>query len=63
MATALAPLLAGTGWTVRIEDVDADPVLAERYDTLVPVLLDGDRELCHWHLDVPAVRAYLAALR
>ena len=54
----LQPLAAEFGWTIRVLDVDADPVLEARWDELVPVLLAGDVELCHYHLDESAVRAY-----
>lgn len=54
----LAPLAAELGWTVRVLDVDADPVLEARWDELVPVVLAGEVELCHYHLDEAAVRAY-----
>ncbi len=32
-------------------DVDADPVLEARYGDLVPVLTDGDQQICHYFLD------------
>lgn len=55
-------------FAVEIRDVDADPVLEARYDERVPVLAaavgtDGEKELCHYHLDPAAVRAYLAEIR
>jgi thioredoxin reductase (NADPH) len=55
-------------FAVDIRDVDADPVLGARYDERVPVLAaavgtDGEKELCHYHLDPAAVRAYLAEIR
>ena len=56
----LTPLAAELGWTVRVVDVDAHPELEARWDELVPVVLHGDTELCHYHLDVAAVRAYCA---
>ena len=51
-----------------IQDVDADPVLEARYDELVPVLAARagsgmEKELCHYHLNPDAVRAYLAEIR
>lgn len=55
---ALQPLAAELGWTIRVLDVDADPLLEARWDELVPVVLAGDTELCHYHLDESAVRAY-----
>lgn len=54
----LTPLAAELGWTLRVLDVDADPALEARWDELVPVVLAGEAELCHYHLDEAAVRAY-----
>ena len=44
-------------------DVDEDAELEARYDELVPVLLGGDTELCHYHMDHAALDAYLASIR
>ena len=63
MAAALAPIAAEFGATVVVLDVDADPELESRYDELVPVLLHGDKELCHYFLDEPKVREYLSEIR
>ena len=41
-------------------DVDTDAALESRWGDLVPVLLVGDRELCHYHLDHAAVARHLA---
>lgn len=61
MLTALDFLRGEFAFTVTVLDVDADPALEEKYDELVPVLVDGDgRELCHYFLDLPKVREYLA---
>lgn len=52
----------GQAFDIAVRDVDADPALLDRFDELVPVLYgepDGP-ELCHYFLDEPAVRAYLA---
>nr|WP_244860964.1 glutaredoxin family protein [Aromatoleum petrolei] len=54
----LLPLAAELGWRVRILDVDADPALEAKWDELVPIVLAGDTELCHYHLDEGAIRAY-----
>jgi Glutaredoxin-like domain (DUF836) len=59
MHAALVPLLASTGATVEMIDVDADPALEARWGERVPVLLDGERELCHFRLDAPAVARWL----
>lgn len=54
----LRPLAAELGWSVCVLDVDADPELEARWDELVPVVLAGDMELCRYHLDEGAIRAY-----
>lgn len=54
----LRPLAAELGWTVRVLDVDADPELEARWDELVPAVVAGDTELCHYYLDEAAVRTW-----
>jgi len=63
MAAALEPLAAEFGITVKVVDVDSDPLLEATYDELVPVLLHGRNELCHYFLDEPKTREYLAGIR
>lgn len=63
MEAALAPVAAEYAATVKVLDVDADPVLEAKYDELVPVLLHGEVELCHYFLDEAKVREYLAEIR
>lgn len=63
MELALAPLVAEFDAAVRVLDVDADPVLEAKYDELVPVLLHGENEICHYFLDEPKTREYLAGIR
>ena len=63
MEAALAPLAAEFGATVTVVDVDGDPLLDAQYDELVPVLLHGKNELCHYFLDEPKTREYLAGIR
>lgn len=63
MEVAVAPLAAEFDAAVTVVDVDANPALEARYDEFVPVLLHGDRELCHYFLDEPKVREYLAGFR
>jgi thioredoxin reductase (NADPH) len=60
MEVALAPLLEQYGATLVVLDVDADPLLEAKYDELVPVLLHGQNELCHYFLDAEKVNSYLA---
>lgn len=63
MEVALALLAAEFGASVTVVDVDADPALEAKYDELVPVLLHGESELCHYFLDTAKVREYLAEIR
>jgi thioredoxin reductase (NADPH) len=58
MEVALTPLLAEYGATLEVLDADADPTLA-RYDELVPVLLLGEQEICHYFLDEAKARVVL----
>lgn len=51
------------GFRLRVVDVDQDPALEQRYGELVPVLVGGDSEICHYHVDRPALDAYLAKIR
>lgn len=63
MEAALAPLADEFGVNVTVLDVDANSTLVAKYDELVPVLLHGDTELCHYFLDEPKTREYLAGIR
>ena len=60
MRVAVTPLAAAAGVTLDEIDVDRDPALEARWGTSVPVLLAGERELCHYRLDPAALAAYLA---
>jgi len=42
-------------------DIDRDPQLVYRFDTLVPVLYFNDHEVCHHFIDEPAILAVIAA--
>lgn len=63
MEAALQPLLEEFAAELEVLDVDADPELEAKYDELVPVLLHGEAELCHYFLDVAKTREYLAGIR
>ena len=60
MRDALAPYQQQYGFALEVVDVDDNPLLEEKYNELVPVLLWGDREICHWFLDDAKLRAFLA---
>lgn len=46
---------------LTVVDVDDDEALAEKFDLIVPVLLDGSVELCRLFYDDDAVRRHLSA--
>ncbi|HXC41872.1 MAG TPA: glutaredoxin family protein [Burkholderiales bacterium] len=60
MEAALRRLQAEQPFELEVLDVDADPALEARFNELVPVLMEGERELARYHLDVAALRAELA---
>ena len=63
MEVALAPLAEEFGALVTVLEVDSEPQLEARYDELVPVLLHGESEICHYFLDEAKTREYLAGIR
>jgi Glutaredoxin-like domain (DUF836) len=62
MRETVAPLVAAAGSALQEIDVDTDPALEARWGERVPVLLDGERELCHYRVDRAALVAYLGSL-
>lgn len=63
MRDALRPYQQQHGFTLEVIDVDNDPALVERFDELVPVLMHGETEICHYHLDTVRLDAVLAEIR
>ena len=61
MALALEEFRQALQFDVTVVDVGEDPALRERYGTLVPVLALGEREICHYFLDLEALKAVLGA--
>jgi glutaredoxin len=51
MISALRQCQAERCFSFQVIDVDTDPVLRSRYGDRVPVLVAGDKEICHYHLD------------
>lgn len=59
MAEQVGELIAGTGHRLAPVDVDAEPALKARFGWDVPLLFDGDSEICRHELDLPAFRDWL----
>ena len=62
MLQALRGLQLRREFELHLVDIDRDPELLRRYDEWVPVLLMGERELCHYYLDEPLLLNYLDRL-
>ncbi|OHX14758.1 glutaredoxin family protein [Chromobacterium sphagni] len=62
MLAELAPWRQQYGFELDVMDVDADPELERRFNELVPVLMDGEVEICHWHLDAARLAAHLGEI-
>jgi thioredoxin reductase (NADPH) len=54
MLQALQGLQLRLGFELALVDIDGDPDLQKRYDEWVPVLSEGETEICHYHLDEAA---------
>jgi thioredoxin reductase (NADPH) len=62
MIAGLRALQAGGRFELEVIDVDSDPRLEARYGEWVPVLVGGNGELCHYHLDAAKVNEYLSKI-
>ena len=56
-------LQLGPDFPVVIVDVDSDPVLESRYGERVPLLMDGEIELCGYRYDPAKLAAYASEIR
>jgi Glutaredoxin-like domain (DUF836) len=62
MQSALENLQDGLAFGFEVIDLDVHPAMEGRYGELVPVLLDGDAEICHYFLDQEKLAAHLASV-
>ena len=63
MIAALKQFQGRYSFEIEVVDVDKHPGLEEKWGDKVPVLLDGERELCHYFLDVEVLDARLARMK
>lgn len=63
MLSGLRQLQSGRHFDLTVIDVDSDPALERRFGEWVPVLMHGERELCHYHLDSAGITEYLRKIR
>ena len=62
MIAGLRAMQVGGRFEREVIDVDSDPRLEAQYGELVPVLVGGNGELCHYHLDAAKVNEYLSKI-
>lgn len=60
MQNLLPSYLEEAGLSFDVIYIDDDSDLESLYGTLVPVLKAGDREICHYFLDVKALQQYIS---
>ena len=60
LLTQLQTLQGNHGFDYFTVDVDADPRITQQYAALVPVVVLGDRQICHYFLDQAALLQALA---
>jgi len=63
LITALKRFQGRYDFDIEVVDVDSNPALEEKWGDKVPVLLDGNLEICHYFLDHDAVDARLARIK
>jgi thioredoxin reductase (NADPH) len=63
MIAELENLRARFDFEIEVVDVDRHPALEEKWGDKVPVLLDGEREICHYFLDLAALEARLVRMK
>jgi glutaredoxin len=63
MHAALKRFQGRYDFEIDVVDVDRHPQLEEKWGDKVPVLLDGERELCHYYIDIETVDARLARMK
>lgn len=63
MIAELEKLRGRHDFRIEVVDIDRDPALEEKWGDKVPVLLDGEREICHYFLDLEALEARLVRMK
>ena len=61
MVSTLSEWKSELGFEIERVEVDTSPELAGRYGARVPVLAYGSVEICHFFLDLDALRSALRA--
>jgi glutaredoxin len=62
MESLLADYLEEAGLSLNTIYIENNSELEELYGSLIPVLKAGNREICHYFLDVKALQQYISEL-
>ena len=62
MENLLPAYLEEAGLSLNTLYIDNNPSLEQQYGTLVPVLKAGEKEICHYFLDVKALQQYISEM-
>lgn len=63
MENLLPNYLGEAGIALNIIYIDKNSELESEYGSLVPVLKAGEKEICHYFLDVKALQQYISEVR
>lgn len=62
MKQQLEPFQKQYGFSLNVVDIEADSYLKLRYGEKIPVLVAGERELCHYQLNKDFLLEYIKRL-
>lgn len=62
MENLLPVYLGEAGISLNTIYIDRNSDLEQQYGTLVPVLKAGEKEICHYFLDVKALQQYISEI-
>lgn len=62
MKQQLEPFQKQYGFSLNVVDIEADSYLKLRYGEKIPVLVAGERELCHYRLNLDFLLEYFKTL-
>ena len=60
MENLLPTYLDEAGLSLNTLYIDNNPILEQQFGSLVPVLKAGEKEICHYFLDVKALQQYIS---
>jgi glutaredoxin len=62
MENLLPTYLEEAGLSLNTLYIDNNPILEQQFGSLVPVLKAGEKEICHYFLDVKALQQYISEM-